>query len=29
MPASNELIDQLLIDYKSPEDLPGEQGLLR
>lgn len=29
MPVSDQLIDQLLADYKSPEDLLGEQGLLK
>lgn len=29
MPVSDQLIDQLLADYESPEDLPGEQGILR
>lgn len=28
MPVSDQLIDQLLADYKSPEDLLGEQGIL-
>jgi hypothetical protein len=26
---SNELLDQLLVDYKKPEDLIGETGLLK
>jgi len=26
---SNELLDQLLVDYKKPEDLIGESGLLK
>ena len=29
MPVSDQLIDQLLADYKSPEDLLGEQGILK
>lgn len=29
MPVSDQLIDQLLADYKSPEDLLGQQGLLK
>lgn len=29
MPISNELIDQLLKDCHSPEELPGESGLLK
>lgn len=29
MPVSDQLIDQLLADYESPEDLLGEQGILR
>ncbi|EPV0718439.1 IS256 family transposase [Escherichia coli] len=29
MPVSDQFIDQLLADYKSPEDLLGEQGLLK
>ncbi len=29
MPVSDQLIDQLLADYRSPEDLLGEQGLLK
>ena len=29
MPVSDQLIDQLLADFKSPEDLLGEQGLLK
>jgi len=29
MPVSDQLIYQLLADYKSPEDLLGEQGLLK
>jgi transposase-like protein len=29
MPESDQLIDQLLADYKSPEDLLGEHGLLK
>ena len=26
---SNELLDQLLVDYQKPEDLIGETGLLK
>ena len=29
MTVSNELIDSLLSDYKKPEDLIGEHGLLK
>lgn len=29
MTVSNELIDSLLADYKKPEDLIGENGLLK
>ncbi|WP_278250754.1 transposase [Shewanella sp. 4t3-1-2LB] len=29
MPISDQLIDQLLADYQSPEDLLGEQGILK
>ncbi|MDP1937256.1 MAG: IS256 family transposase, partial [Hylemonella sp.] len=29
MPVTNELIDSLLADYKKPEDLIGENGLLK
>ena len=29
MTVSNELIDRLLADYKKPEDLIGENGLLK
>lgn len=29
MPVNNELIDRLLTDYKKPEDLIGENGLLK
>ncbi len=29
MTVSNELIDSLLADYKKPEDLIGEHGLLK
>ena len=29
MTVSNELIDRLLVDYKKPEDLIGENGLLK
>ncbi len=29
MPVSDQLIDQLLANYKSPEDLFGEQGILK
>lgn len=29
MPVSDQLIDQLLADYESPQDLLGEQGILR
>ena len=28
-PINTDLIDQLLKDYKSPEDVPGENGLLK
>ena len=29
MPITDQILDQLLADCKSPEDLMGEQGLLR
>lgn len=29
MTITNELIDSMLVDYKKPEDLIGENGLLR
>ncbi len=29
MPIDNEIIDKLLKDYKSPEDVLGENGLLK
>lgn len=29
MPISKEILDELIKDYKNPEDLLGEQGLLK